>query len=262
MYDIFRDSTFGQCCRFLTNNHLARYSDELPGFKAPRSRGLSGSWPNVLDRIMKESHSDLSGHEEASENCLGGDSLTEQSHGTVIVTWWSDDDEDNPHNWGRAKKSWTSSVILFYTFGIYLGASIYTASTADVSRIFHVSPIASSAGLSVYVIGYGIGPLLWSPLSEIPAVGRNLPYITTFFAFVILCVPTALVDNFAGLLVLRALLGFFGSPALTTGGASYGDFCGAVQMPYVLALWGGGATLGPVSALFSCDLVNTVSDWP
>ena len=262
MYDVFRDSAVGQCCRFLTNNRVARYSDELPGFKLPRCRGSDGSGPGVFDRVIKESPLNLSVQNEASDNCSGRHRLNEYSDGMVVVTWWSDDDVDNPHNWGKAKKSWTSFVILLYTFGIYLGASIYTASSADISRIFHISPIAASVGLSVYIIGYGLGPLLWSPLSEIPAVGRNLPYVTTFFVFIILCVPTALVDNFAGLLVLRALLGFFGSPALATGGASYGDFYGAAQMPCVLAFWGGGATLGPVRVFFPCNVVNSMIDRP
>lgn len=78
-------------------------------------------------------------------------------------------------------------------------------------------------------------------------IGLDSPYISTFFVFVVLCVPTSLVNNYAGLLVLRFLLGFFGSPALATGGASYGDFYEDHQMPYAIALWGGGATLGPVS---------------
>jgi len=69
----------------------------------------------------------------------------------------------------------------------------------------------------------GTGPLIFSPLSEIPVIGRNIPYLATFIIFVILCVPTALVDNFGGLLVLRFLQGFFGSPALATGGASMQD---------------------------------------
>ena len=65
--------------------------------------------------------------------------------------------------------------------------------------------------------------MLFSPLSEIPVIGRNPPYVASFAIFVILCVPTALVDNFAGLLVLRFLQGFLGSPCLATGGASMGD---------------------------------------
>jgi DHA1 family multidrug resistance protein-like MFS transporter len=64
--------------------------------------------------------------------------------------------------------------------------------------------------------------------------------------FTILWVPTALVNNFAGLLVLRFLLGFFGmyfsristsrialtfvgSPCLTTGSASYQDIVSEVN---------------------------------
>jgi MFS family permease len=60
-------------------------------------------------------------------------------------------------------------------------------------------------------------------MSEIPAIGRNPVYFVTFALFVILCLPTALVDNFGGLLVLRFLLGFSGSPCLANGGASMGD---------------------------------------
>lgn len=60
-------------------------------------------------------------------------------------------------------------------------------------------------------------------MSEIPAFGRNLPYLTSFSLFVILAVPTALVDNYAGLLVLRFLTGFMGSPCLATGGATMQD---------------------------------------
>ena len=57
------------------------------------------------------------------------------------------------------------------------------------------------------IIGYGLGPLLFAPLSEIAAVGRNWVYVPTFFLFVVLSIPTALVTNYAGLLVLRFLTG-------------------------------------------------------
>lgn len=38
---------------------------------------------------------------------------------------------------------------------------------------FGVSPVAASLGLSFYVLAYGVGDLLFSPITEIPAVGRN-----------------------------------------------------------------------------------------
>ena len=92
-----------------------------------------------------------------------------------------------------------------------------------VMKRFGVSQSAASLGLALYVLAYGLGPLIFAPLSEIPAVGRNTVYIGSFAIFVILCVPTALVDNFGGLLVLRFLQGLFGSPCLANGGASFGD---------------------------------------
>lgn len=46
-----------------------------------------------------------------------------------------------------------------------------------------------------------------------------------------LCVPTALVDNYTGLMVLRLLQGFFGSPCLASGGASMTDMVRAT-MPF------------------------------
>lgn len=69
--------------------------------------------------------------------------------------------------------------------------------------------------------------------------------MATFAIFVILCVPTALVNNFGGLLVLRFLQGFFGSPCLATGGASIGDIYSLLKLPYGLTVWAAFATCGP-----------------
>lgn len=234
MLDIFRDSFIGQLTRILTRHRLCQYPEDDPTF------------------IFRPEFSRLSVSKEASEDQTNGhesSKATEDSEKRQesVVTWYGATDPENPQNWGAVKKGWVSLLLLLYTFSVYIGSSLYTASEEDISNIYHVSPIASAVGLSVYVIGYGIGPLLWSPLSEIPAIGRNLPYCLTYIIFVLLCIPLALVENVAGILVLRFLLGFFGSPCLATAGASYGDFWSGEKMPYVIALWGGGATLGPVS---------------
>jgi hypothetical protein len=69
-------------------------------------------------------------------------------------------------------------------------------------------------------VGYGIGPLFLAPITEIPQIGRNLPYIVPLAIFCILQIPTALVDNFAGFCILRFIAGFVSSPPLATGGES------------------------------------------
>ncbi|KAI9818494.1 MAG: hypothetical protein M1827_000553 [Pycnora praestabilis] len=165
--------------------------------------------------------------------------------GIILVDWYTTDDPENPQNWSTGKKGFTTLQICLYTFAVYTGSAIYSTSEQGVMERFGVGSTAASLGLALYVLAYGIGPLLFSPLSEIPVIGRNPPYIATFAIFVILCVPTALVDNFGGLLVLRFLQGFFGSPCLATGGASLQDMYTIFVLPYMFVFWTMAATSGP-----------------
>lgn len=96
----------------------------------------------------------------------------------------------------------------------------------------------ATLGLTLFVIGYGTGPLFLAPLSEIPAIGRTPPYVITLALFVILQPITATVQNIPGLLVLRFLAGFIGSPVLATGGASLGDMFSPKTRPYAIGIWG------------------------
>src|SRR3954468_3820106 len=93
---------------------------------------------------------------------------------------------------------------------------------------FGVGHTAASLGMALYILGYGIGPLLWSPLSEIAVIGRTSVWVGTFIVFTLLLIPTSLVNNFAGLLIMRFLLGFFGSPCVAVAGASFQD---VVRLP-------------------------------
>jgi MFS transporter, DHA1 family, multidrug resistance protein len=235
MWDIIRDSSFGQCLRIISGRRLAKYPEEYAAFELPAG--------------YLESCSRVDFHSTSAESNTATEVALEENDdqtGATVIGWYSDGDPENPHNWSFRKKLWVAIMLFIYTFSVYIGSSLYTASEPDIRNIFGVSDTLASLGLTLYVIAYGVGPMIFSPLSEIPAVGRTSPYMVTYFIFVILCIPMALVNNLAGILVLRTLLGFFGSPCLATAGASYGDFYGANEMPYVIAMWGGGATLGPV----------------
>jgi DHA1 family multidrug resistance protein-like MFS transporter len=250
MSQTFRDSAIGQWLRLLGGKHMFLYPEECPSFELPveylRRKPASINQPQA-DEVRSLSLVE----ERQPELVVPWEQMTltrsnTMEGGITLVTWYAEDDPDNPHNWTVKKKLCIGLLILVYTISVYIGSSLYTASIPDIMSIFSVSGTAAALGLSLYVVGYGVGPLLFAPLSEIPAIGRNPPYIYTYIIFVALSIATALVDNFAGLLVLRFLLGFFGAPALANAGASYGDFFGPREMPYVIALWGGGATLSPV----------------
>ncbi|KAK5308378.1 hypothetical protein LTR99_001353 [Exophiala xenobiotica] len=167
------------------------------------------------------------------------------SDGTILVDWYTTDDPENPQNWSRGKKGLVVLQIYLYTLAVYMGSAIFTPSEPYIVEKLGVSPNVASLGLSMYVLGYGIGPLIFSPLSEIPLIGRNPPYMITLGIFVIISIPTAVVNNFPALIVLRFLQGFFGSPCLATGGASIGDIYSLIKLPYFLTGWAAFATAGP-----------------
>ena len=167
------------------------------------------------------------------------------SDGRTLVDWYTTDDPANPQNWSTGKKVLVVVQIYFYTLAVYIASAIYTPSIPYVIEQFGVSSNLASLGLSIYVVGYGWGPLIFSPLSEIPVIGRNPPYVITFFIYVLLSIGSATVNNFPGLIVLRFLQGFFGSPALATGGASLGDLSSFINLPYFLLGWAAFATAGP-----------------
>ena len=107
----------------------------------------------------------------------------------------------------------------------------------------------------------GVGPMIWAPLSEIPSIGRNPVYSITFLIFVIVSVPTAAVNTFSGLLVLRVIQGFFGSPCLANGGASMADLYSDLTTPYGLTVWVSACFAGPALGPLLSGYAVTAEGW-
>ncbi|EXA28724.1 hypothetical protein BFJ63_vAg16951 [Fusarium oxysporum f. sp. narcissi] len=76
------------------------------------------------------------------------------------------DDPDNPQNWGGFKKGFIAFQICFYSFAVYFGSSIYVGAVPEIVERYGISIEVSSLALALYVFGYGIGPMIFSPLSE------------------------------------------------------------------------------------------------
>ncbi|KAF5716783.1 cycloheximide resistance [Fusarium mundagurra] len=181
--------------------------------------------------------------------------------GSILVDWYFSDDNENPHNWTNNRRLGVTLIICLYTFVVYTSSAIYTSSTEGVMRAFGVSQLKATLGLALYVLGYGIGPLIFSPLSEIPRIGRNPVYIVTMFLFVIISIPTALVHNYPGLMVLRFLQGFFGSPCLASGGASLGDIYSLMALPYAMMAWVSAAYCGPALGPLISGFAVPAKNW-
>lgn len=197
---------------------------------------------------------------------------------SALVDWYGPDDPENPYNvrahkewnlrhthaceqWSLLKKCFFTFQVCFLTFSVYIGASIYAPGSAGIADQFGISETAATLGLTLFVAGYGVGPMFLSPLSEVPQIGRTTVYIICLVIFVAIQVPTALAKNLGALLPLRFLAGFVGSPALATGGASLGDIWAVETRSVSIGLWSlagaCGPTLGPLIGGFAVQY----KDW-
>ena len=105
--------------------------------------------------------------------------------------------------------------------------------------------------------------MFFSPLSEVPSIGRNPPYLYSFIAFLLVSLGLVLVDNFPGLIVLRFLQGWFGSPCLASGAASIGDVYDMYSAPYGYIWWIAAMYCGPAfGPLMAGYAVTTNWRWP
>ncbi|KAI5235699.1 hypothetical protein E4T42_09653 [Aureobasidium subglaciale] len=218
------------------------------------------------DRYLRRSPShERAAFEEALHNnpdCTGDDGET------TICHWYSDDDAANPQNWSTFAKTYVVATMSIYACTIYMAASLFTPDSEAFMEEFGTGNAYTSLGIGIYPptairglpvaddrpdsLGYGCGPLLFGPLSEIPAVGRNWPYLVSYILFILVSIPTALAQNASVFMFLRFLQGFFGSPALTTGGASLADTFEQVSLPYAMTVWVAGTFCAPaVGQLFS-----------
>jgi DHA1 family multidrug resistance protein-like MFS transporter len=240
MFDIIRDSAFGFLLRHISRHRLLQHREDQQTFILSTVDDTC-----VFSKTNDTSHHfpTSSGYVESRLSDQHSRSVIPSTH--VLVDWYGADDPANPRNWSFNKKCFIAMQICLYTFVVYISSAIYTPGIEEVARIFNVSITVSSLGLAIYVVGYGIGPLLFSPLSEVPRIGRNTIYIVTFGLFIVFTIPAALADNLAGFLVIRFLQGFFGSPSLATGGATFGDMFDIFQLPFLMAFWMAAGTAGP-----------------
>ncbi|KAK8129275.1 major facilitator superfamily transporter [Apiospora kogelbergensis] len=137
-------------------------------------------------------------------------------------------------------------------------SSIYTTTYGQMNPEFGISTIVGTLGLSTFVLGIALGPLLMSPLSEF--LGRRPIYLVSWGMFLIWLIPSAVAKNAATMLVARFFNGFAGSSFLSVAGGSVSDLFrrDAIQAPMVIIALTPfiGPSLGPLLGGFINYNVN------
>jgi MFS transporter, DHA1 family, multidrug resistance protein len=234
MFQGLRDTPAGHFLRRTGLKSCIKYPEESAHFQAPGfPPSHDGNHRTQVEEIMSPKPI---GSAMATADALP-DQLVSKEASTMIVTWYTEEDPENPRNWSDVKKKWTVFVMCLNTFVVYCTASIITPTIGFVTSEFDISIEVASLGLSLYIAGYAVGPMVISPISEIPFVGRNPPYLYSFFIFFILSIIISKVKSFPALIVLRFFQGLFGSPALASGAATIEDMYSTHEAAFFYIYW-------------------------
>ncbi|KAF2748102.1 MFS multidrug transporter-like protein [Sporormia fimetaria CBS 119925] len=175
-----------------------------------------------------------------------------------VVEWIHNDPRD-PMKWGAGKK-WIMTVSMaMATLTVAFCSSAYSGGTTDIIREFGASQTLVIAGLSLFVLGFALGPLLWAPISEL--YGRQVVFLGTFFAFVAFNAGGAGSQNIATLLVLRFLAGSFGSSPLTNAGGVVADIFNAKERGLAMAMFSIAPFMGPVIGPIASGFLGMTAGW-
>ncbi|KAH8427775.1 MFS transporter [Aspergillus melleus] len=164
------------------------------------------------------------------------------------LDWDGPDDVENPHNWPLWKRILHSAIPAIYGFALTVGTSTYVAGLPYVMRQFGVGRTVALLPVSLYTVGFTLGPLVAAPVSEL--YGRRIVYWTNFPLLAVFNAIAAASDNFAVLVMFRFLAGFGGSGVLAVGAGTVADLwdpqnAGRVGLTYILAPFLG-PSLGPL----------------
>ncbi|EPE07466.1 mfs transporter [Ophiostoma piceae UAMH 11346] len=118
----------------------------------------------------------------------------------------------------RALIVFTASVAA--TFSGF-ASNIYFPALPTIATDFNVSSELINLTVTAYLVLQGLAPSLWGPISD--ARGRRVAYIGTFCVFLGACVGLALCQNYASLVVLRALQSAGSASTIAIGSGVIGD---------------------------------------
>ncbi|KAK6458967.1 putative transporter of major facilitator superfamily [Scheffersomyces xylosifermentans] len=177
------------------------------------------------------------------------------------LTWDSDTDPANPQNWPLWKKWGITFTVAIICLCCSLGSSLYTGGVPELMIRFGASQELCISGLTFYLIGLALGPVLTAPLSEI--IGRRWIYITSLPIAMLFIMGVGLAQNIHTILVLRFFCGYFSSPALSIAGGTIADLWSdkPEELSQSVALFCLAPFLGPVLGPIIGNFAGQYKGW-
>lgn len=137
------------------------------------------------------------------------------------VQFDGDDDPLNPLNWPFRRKFIVGLACVWPTTVLSWGSSIYGNATNDIKHIYHVGTPVAILGVSLYVIGFATGPIIFGPMSEI--YGRKIPMLMSSILFTAFTFWCATADHLYHIMLYRFFAAALGAAPLVVAAAALAD---------------------------------------
>lgn len=177
-----------------------------------------------------------------------------------LVEFDGPNDPENPRNWSNAKR-WTITASMgSMTFVVTFASSIYSVAIHPVAKQYNIGEVTSTLGVSLFLLGFVFGPVLFGPASEV--YGRRVPLFAGYLVFAIFQIPVAVAQNVETVMLGRFLGGFAAASPLAVVGGAMADIWGPVERAYGICVFAASAFTGPVAGpIIGGFLVDSYLGW-
>ncbi|KAM0721943.1 hypothetical protein Q7P37_002869 [Cladosporium fusiforme] len=175
------------------------------------------------------------------------------------VLHFEHNDPENPYCFSTAKKIFIVLTGMLIVVNSAMGSSVASGIGSQMTDYFGIdSDTQLVLPTSLYLVGYVLGPLVFSPLSE--TFGRKIVMVSTFILYTGFTLGCALAPTFAGLIVMRLIAGIGASTPNSVVGGIYADIFGNPKdRGRVIALYMTCTTFGPLIGPIASGYVGVVS---
>ena len=87
--------------------------------------------------------------------------LALQDKSQKLVDWDGPDDPEKPTNFSRTRKWIITMAMATLTLTVTFSSSVFSVAVAVTARLFHVGLETMVLGTALFVLGIGLGPMIW-----------------------------------------------------------------------------------------------------
>ncbi|PWN23510.1 putative mfs-multidrug-resistance transporter [Microstroma glucosiphilum] len=182
---------------------------------------------------------------------------TEES--PYLVHWLPHDDPENPMTWGEYSRWGLAIFVSVSTLAVALASSAYSGAVDSIGAELGGSEEVLILGVSMFVLGFAIGPLFWAPLSEM--FGRRNLFLMSYTMMTLWQAVSVASPNIGALIVFRFLAGAFGSSPLTNAGGTIADCFKADERGLAMAVFASAPFLGPSLGPITGGFLGESAGW-